>query len=204
MKNLIVLFLAAFLFSCSAVKEFQQKPMPVLISQDQFPLIPDYENSAPISMEAVLHILEDGTVDDVHILKGTADTGWNVQSAATMKHWRFLPAMVNDKPAAIWYNMQIVVRFAKPLNYTLEEILCSSASDADTVYAALERGSSFEELAGTFSTDSALHAQNGKIGMINIYSFPDDLRHPIERLGKNEYTKPISYGDRFFFFKRLE
>ncbi|MFZ1977134.1 MAG: energy transducer TonB [Bacteroidota bacterium] len=100
MKNLIVLFLAAYLLSCSAVKEIQQTPMPKLISQSQLPLIPDYENYAPLNMEALLHILEDGNADEVYISKGVADTNWNTQAAAAIKQWRFLPAVVNDRPVA--------------------------------------------------------------------------------------------------------
>jgi parvulin-like peptidyl-prolyl isomerase len=121
-----------------------------------------------------------------------------------MKDWRFLPATVDEKPTTTWYNLQIVVRFVKPVNYSLAEILCRSSDDADTVNAALERGSSFEDLARTFSIDSASRAQNGKIGMTNIFSFPDELRRSIQKLSVNECTQPIKYGNRVFFFKRLE
>ncbi len=203
MKSLILLILAVSLFSCSSIKESQQELMPKLISQSQFPPVPSDENYGPISLDVVLHVLENGTVDNVHIIKGTRDTNWNAQAAATMKQWRFLPPAVDDKPIPTWYRLQTVVHFAAPVNYFLAEILCRSAADADSAYAALKRGASFEELAKTFSIDSSLRAQGGKIGMTNIYSFPEELRRPIQNLNVNDFTEPISYGNRFFIFQRL-
>ncbi len=178
--------------------------MPKLVSQNQLPSVPAGENSGPISLDAMLHIMENGTVDEVHISKGTTDSNWNAQAEAIMRQWRFLPAVVNDKPVPTWYHLQTVIHFAAPVNYSLAEIVCRSAADADTVYAALKRGTGFEKLAKTFSIDSSSLEHGGKIGMTNIYSFPEELRHPIQTLDVNDFTQPISYGNRFFIFQRLK
>lgn len=204
MKYFILLLSAAWLFSCSGVKEAQQAPTPKLISQNQLPPVPTGINPGPINLDAMLHIMENGTVDEVQILKGTEDTNWNTQAAATMKQWRFLPAVINDKPVSTWYHLQTIVRYAAPVDYFLAEILCRSAADADSAYAALKRGTGIKELAKIFSIDSPSREHDGKIGRTNIYSFPEDLRLPIQDLGVNDFTKPISYGDRFFIFQRLK
>ena len=204
MKNLVFIFLAACFLSCSAAKEERQSSMPKLISQNQLPPIPVGLNSGPINLDAMLHIMENGTVDEVQISKGTADPNWNAQAGEIMRQWRFLPAVVNDKPVPTWYHLQTVIRFAEPVNYSLAEIVCRSAADGDSVYAALKRGVSFEKLVKTFSIDSSSLDQGGKIGMTNIYSFPEELRQPIQRLDVNYFTQPISYGNRFYIFQRLK
>jgi TonB family protein len=204
MKNFAFLFLAAYFLSCSAAKEDRQSSTPKLISQNQLPPIPAGLNSGPINLDAMLHIMENGTIDEVHISKGTTDPNWNAQAEAIMRQWRFLPAVVNDKPVPTWYHLQTVIRFAEPVNYSLAEIVCRSAADGDSVYADLKRGVSFEKLVKAFSIDSSSLEHAGKIGMTNIYSFPEELRNPIQKLDVNDFTQPISYGNRFYVFQRLK
>jgi parvulin-like peptidyl-prolyl isomerase len=139
----------------------------------------------------------------VHIVKGTEDTLWNAQAAETIRHWKFLPAMSDGKPVQMWFHLQTNVHFARPVNFTLAQIVCNSQKDADSVYTALEHGNSFTELAKTYSRDSASRVNDGTMGMMNIYALPQELRRPIEDLSVNEYTEPIGYGNLFFIFKRL-
>ncbi len=57
-------------------------------------------------------IAEDGSIEDVEVLKGQPD-GLSEAAVAAVRQWRFEPATLDGKPVSVYYNLTINFRLAK-------------------------------------------------------------------------------------------
>ena len=72
-----------------------------------------------------------------------------------------------------------------------------------SIYDALNQGREFSELVKLYSLDPSRENQ-GIIGEVNIYCYPEHVRHSLTRLDIEDYTKPILYGNKYVIFKRIK
>ena len=177
--------------------------IPKLLIQTPLPPIPITLTQPVFELEIVMFVEEDGTVGKTRMLKGSGDGTWDSLALTTMKQWRFTPARMDNKPVGSWFHMKSTLRYANPVHMSLAEILCTTADEADTVYAALDNGQNFNELAMKFSVDPS-REMNGVLGDVDINMYPENIRKQLNRLTVNDFTRPMQYGDLYAIFKRLK
>ena len=111
-----------------------------LLIQSQLPQIPATIQNPVFNLDVVMFIMEDGTVGQTRMLKGSGDAEWDSLALASIKQWRFAPARMENEPVGFWFHMQSTFRYADPQYMKLAEILCTSVEEADSVYKVIEQG----------------------------------------------------------------
>lgn len=93
---------------------YESPPQPIRKASPQYPAL---AREAGIEGTVVLHLLvgKDGRVKNVKVTRGV--TGLNDAAVAAVKQWMFKPALSNNKPVAVW--TEIEVRF--PPSATLRD-----------------------------------------------------------------------------------
>jgi len=203
MRLYICVLCLVHLVGCSSINQMSDRSVPQLLIQSQLPPLPVTVKQQVFDLDIVLFVMEDGTVGKTRMLKGSGDAAWDSLALSSINQWRFTPARMDNKPVASWFHMQSTLRSAEPQYMNLAEILCTSEEEADSVYEAIEAGQDFKELAMKYSVDPS-REMGGLLEKVNIYIFPENIRKSLSKLGKNDYTKPIKYGDLYAIFKRLD
>ncbi len=195
------LILIPFLYSCTTTKQTLNYTPPVLISQTPLPPFPPL-HPLQKNIFAALHIDSAGNVTAVKFLKGSLTPSWDSLAAQTMKSWKFLPAIYEGKPTAMWYRYQFSLFFAEPKLMHLAEIVCDTKEQADSLYNILRFNDIFSQLATLYSR-AETRSKGGYIGEVNIYTYPKNIWELLEKLHPGEITPPIPYGLSYIIFKRL-
>jgi TonB family protein len=185
------------------MKQTSDASAPQLLLKHPLPTIPESFSRAPIDLDVVLFILEDGSVGKARLLKGSEDASWDSLALASIRQWRFAPARTENQPISTWFHLRTKVRYANLQIMNLEEILCTRPEEADSVYEAIEHGNDFGDLAMRYSVDPS-REMKGMLGEVNINMYPENISMSIEKLAINAYTKPMKYGDLYVIFKRLK
>ena len=73
---------------------------------------------------------------------------------------------------------------------------------ADSLYALLIAGASFDSLARQFSVSDS-RDRGGIIGEIDIHTLPWHVSQKVATLRKGEITKPLKLGRQYVIYKRL-
>ena len=152
-------------------------------------------------IEMDLLILPDGSVGKVNLISGSGDNTWDSLATEAILKWKYSPAHVDHHNVKIWMHQVARVEYQGPKYVTLAEILCPTLEEADSVYSDLEKGKSFDDLAALYPA-SPDHEKNGDLGQVDIRLYPEHIRLQLAFLGKDEYTKPLKYGDKYVIFKR--
>ena len=87
------------------------------------PPIPETIQRPTFNLDVVMFIMEDGTVGQTRMLKGSGDAEWDSLAMASIKQWRFAPARMDNEPVGSWFHMQSTLRYADPQYMNLAEIL---------------------------------------------------------------------------------
>jgi hypothetical protein len=203
MRIAIILLCIVCFVGCSSMKQVPDGSVPQLLMKHPLPPIPATFSRLSFDLDVVLFILEDGSVSKARLLKGSNDASWDSLAVASIKHWRFTPARtVENQPISTWFHLRTIVRYAELQVMNLEEILCTTQEEADTVHKAIEQGRDFGDLAMRYSVDPS-REMRGVLGEVNINMFPEDIYKSLEKLSINACTKPMKYGDLYVIFKRV-
>lgn len=202
MKPLIVVVCLISFLSCSASHEIPDLTIPELISRVPLPVYPHPTVNDNLRLELNLLIGEDGTVRYVDFIRGSGDVEWDSIAMASIKRWKYSPAVYQGKPMRLWLHQTAIVSFSRPEFLTLAELLCPTKEEADSVYKKLSEGCDFCELVLLHSVAPS-REKRGSVGTVNIQQFPDDIRQILSRLDVNEWTEPMQYGTWFAIFKRI-
>ena len=202
MKYLLFSLPICLLIGCSSIPQTTDVAMPKLLVQAPLPEIPESIVTPPRYLDMQIFVREDGSVEQVRFLTELGDKTWDSLAIERIKQWRFAPARIDDKPIRTWTRFRASIKYAVPEYFFLGEILCSTQEEADSIYEMLSKGRDFEELALQRSGDLSKE-QNGILGKINIYCYPDHIRKVLAELEVNGIAKPVQYGDRYAIFKRL-
>jgi hypothetical protein len=203
MKSALFVLCLFLVIGCASLEQMNDGSIPKLLIQTPLPPVPITLTRPVFELEIVMFIEEDGTVGKTRMLKGSGDATWDSLALTTMKQWHFTPAHMDNKPVGSWFHMKSILRYANPVHMSLAEILCTTAEEADTVYAALDKGLNFNELAMKYSVDPS-REMNGVVGDVDINMYPENIRKQLNKLTINDFTKPMQYGELYAIFKRLK
>jgi hypothetical protein len=144
-----------------------------------------------------LYILEDGSVGQVKFIKGIGDEVWDSLAAESVLKWKYSPAHVDHHNVKIWLRQTAVVQLQNPKYLVLAEIICPTQVEADSIYISLENGKDFNGFTAMPDDD-----KNVDLGKVDINLFPQNISAELAYLEKDQYTKPLKYGDKYVIFKR--
>lgn len=205
MKPLVVnilLILLTAISACSSSNTTAELIPPQLIYQHPLPAYPRPIMTFALRIPLEILVSEKGEVQQVHLRSGSGDALWDSAAAASIMHWRYAPGSFEGKPIGLWLRQTAVVQFSEPHYLSLAEIICSGHEQADSIYRMLVNGAPFSETAVQYS-DAESRIAGGRLGIVNIQIYPDAVKKKLSGLGKNEFTPPIEYGNRYAIFLRL-
>ena len=163
-----------------------------LISMTPLPPIAQGSYHAGMRLNVLMHILPDGTVEDVRMLGSSGDVGWDSLALQNMRRWRYAPFQRDGVPTDVWFRQQIVIKIQEPVVMTIGELVSPTLREADSLHALLEKG---------IDLDSLLRRA---IGTFDIAKYPENIRDVLKRLDPGEYTSPLRRGDEYVIYKRFE
>jgi TonB family protein len=202
MKHIIVILCVGGLLGCTASQQTTDTSNPQLLYQHPLPEFPQSKTVPPMKMELAFLIGEDGSVLDARLANSSGNTEWDSSAIGALRQWKFFPVRQNNKPIRRWIHLDATIKYDSPINFYLAEILCPTVEQADSIFQVLTLGQNFGELASKLSLAPS-REKNGVLGEVNIYCYPEGIRKHLTKLGKEEITEPIQYGDNFVIFKRL-
>lgn len=118
--------------------------------------------------------------------------------ARTAAGWHFVK-ILDTRPARGEMEIaQILIRISK----TVDDGFAKNR--IDSVYAALNKGADFGEMAKTFSDDKATASKGGFLGFITIGQYDNTFEDPVFALTKDgEYTRPFKTALGYHIVRRI-
>jgi len=203
MKHLVFLLCLGCFIGCSSTQQTADDSYPQILTRTPLPVVPTSISQPYFEMDMVLFILEDGSVGHVKLRRASGDAAWDSLAIASIRQWHFIPARFENRIISTWFRLKLTIRYANPIYLPLAEILCNREEEADSVYAALQRGEDFGELAMKYSVAPS-RVMKGLLGEVDINLYAESIYKAIQQLGAEEYTEPLKFGEQFVIFKRLQ
>jgi|GEM_PF-396559 len=204
MRTTCIVVLSCFIaFGCATTQNADMpEKMPQLIEQEPFPPMSASLMAYHSELDLRILVADDGSVEKAEIMNPSGDAAWDELADSRMKLWKFSPAIHDGKPVTMWINFHAHVKCEIPVYIGLAEIVCATATVADSVYTLLRAGEAFDALASNFSISKSKQ-NHGDLGQVDISRYGEKVRHVLKSLDENEYTEPLALGDHFVIFKRL-
>ena len=162
-----------------------------LISMTPLPVIKSMPQVMGMKLNVLVHVLKDGTVENVRMLGSSGDSEWDSLAVESMKLWRYAPVRRGGVPSDIWFRQLVVVQIQEPIVMTIGEIASNSLRAADSLFALLERRVNLDPLF------------ERTIGTFDLSKYPRNIRDEVKRLRRDDYTSPIRVGDNYIIYKRF-
>jgi TonB family protein len=191
MKYIVAVFFAALLIlpGCAGPQRvLVTSEGPELISMTPFPPV---SFASELKLNVMVHIQKDGSVGSVKLLSSSGNHDWDSLAVETIKQWRYTPPRRDDKSAEMWLQHLVIVQIQEPIVMTIGELAAHDASEADSLFALLQKGTDLDSLF------------KQKIGTFDIGKYPSQIREKIKSLKQNEFTAPLRVGDLYFIYKRF-
>jgi hypothetical protein len=202
MKRLMLFLFLSLLTGCAIFQQTAENNIaPQLLMQYPLPALtqPSYRPNLKIEMD--LYIMEDGSVGKVNLIKGSGDNDWDSLAIKSIFNWKYSPAHVDHHFVKIWLHQEALVQSKYPEYLVLTEILCPTLDNANSIYTALQNGKNFDELSALKSVlldkDTA-----SNLGKVDIHLYPEYIFSELSYLEKEQFTKPLKYGDKYVIFIR--
>ena len=201
MKLAVIIFMLTFIGCSAAEQSLLQDRLPQLILQDPLPPVASgVENALRIDLRLLVD--KEGNVEHAELVNPAVDPTWDSLARQTIYRWKFSPAIANGKPVRVWMRFPAIVQFAEPKTMELSEIVCESRTIADSLYALLNSGADFAEVAKRNSrSESSL--QGGRLGKVNIRRYPVEVQEILAAVQDDGFTSPVHLGNYFIIFKRF-
>ena len=201
---LLPLFISLFILAgCATTQPGSSSNLPELISMTSLPQISAVYPMGGLKLNVLFHVRDDGTVEEVKLLKSSGDPDWDKAAIDSMKLWRFTALHEESPDQGRWIRTTVILQIQEPTVLTLAEINTNSFEEADSLYALLQGGSDFESLCKQEAPGSSGH-QGKFLGAVDIARYPNHVRNALRNLGVNEVTKPLRIGNKFLLFKRYK
>ncbi|HTY36833.1 MAG TPA: TonB family protein [Bacteroidota bacterium] len=176
--------------------------LPEVIYQSSLPPWPFHTDNYWISLTFKIYVAADGSVRNAVIETPTGSRAWDTLALAEVRTWRYSPALMNGQPTALWLRQTLRVHFDKPVYLLLADITCPDQATADSLYALLRAGASFDSLARRHSI-SISKIRGGMDGEIDIHSFPIHVSKELAVLHAGEISKPLKLGRTYVIYRRV-
>ena len=181
-----------FLTGCAVI---QQAAAPSerleLISMAPLPPISLKSFATEMKLIVLMHILQDGTVENMRMLGSSGDAEWDSLALQAMKQWRYAPPLREGLPIDVWIRQPIVVQVQEPIVMTVGDLASASLRQADSLYMLLEKGTDLDSLF------------RPTIGTFDIMKYTPSVRDQMKRLSRGEYTRPLRVGNKYVIYKRF-
>lgn len=143
--------------------------------------------SLPYEIESLVYDLKPGGVSNVHKAKSALHVFKNAAERTSAGRWRVAQILLSIPPDAA--------------EYTRKE----KAGLADSIYAMLQKGASFAELAKKYSEDRITYLSGGEMAEFGTGKFEMPFENAVFALSKDgEISKPIFTGYGYHIVKRIE
>jgi len=201
--KLLVVVMAVLLVGCATTQVTETtRDQPEVVSMAPLPPYPAEIPLMGLRFTVMLHVMENGTVGEASMLGSSGLVDWDSLAVQSIKQWKYQPARQNGKPVASWLRQAVVVQFQEPIVLYLGEIVLPRQESADSLYALLSKGMSFEALA--MKSVAASHDHGGYLGAVDIAIFPKQVRDKLKDLRVGEMTSPIKLGSDYVIYKRFK
>jgi TonB family protein len=179
----------------------------VMEDYDTFPKLREY--TLPVFPETTLlskekaelllslRIDEEGNVRRVAVLKSSGDPQLDSAAVTAAWNWRYSPASKSGKPLPITIEQKVsfATRVAESISFY--EIVVDNKDLADSLWALLDAGADFSQLATRFSKAPSA-ANNGFRENARYDALPEILLITLERLSPGRFSDPIELPNGTF------
>ncbi len=199
----LVMFSAASLIAgCASFDGLNSKIVPpTLIEKATLPPPPPAFDSRDFYIKMEILVGKDGSVRHVTLTRSTGDEQWDSAAVQRIMEWKFSPATLDDKPIQMRIIQTARVVSAQPELMDVSEIVCRTSALADSAYALLKSGATFDSVAGLFGSSVPI-LPSGLIGEVDIHRFPGEVQDELQTLKRGDFTHPLPLGSYFAIFKR--
>ncbi len=202
MKNSLVLLLLV-VAGCAAFQQSQEPTdQPELVMMAPLPQLRPVHTYGGLRLSVIMHIQTDGTVDQAKMLGSSGDADWDSLAVESLKLWRYVPSMKNGAPVDSWVRQLLIVQIQDPVMMSLEELISSSAQEADSLYTLLEQGAEFDTLFKGFAA-GAMSERGRTLGEVNLAIFSSRIRQEISKLRVDGITRPLRIGGEYVIYRRV-
>ncbi len=202
LRLLKLFFLSLVLSGCSMFSGLTSSAVPpTLIQKSAFPPLPPTIASRTFDLRTDLIVSRTGSVVRAELLNSSGDRAWDSMAVSNIMTWKYSPATLNGKPIQMRISQVAHVVYNPPLSMVLSRIVCTRATEADSVFADLQRGASFDSLMSTITPTGSI-INSDYLGEVDVRQFPDDIQKALQKLKFNEYTQPLQLGIYFAIFMR--
>ena len=190
--DVAVAFALLLLSGCSATQQVAEPAERVeIISMTPLPPIMSLSQITGMKLNVLMHVLKDGTVENIRMLGSSGDAEWDSLALQSMKQWRYAPPHREGVLTDLWFRQLVVVQIQEPIVMTIGELVCSSSREADSLYSLLGRGVDLD------------HLFRQKMTTLDIHTYPQKVRNHLKDLGKDEHAAPLRVGENYMIYKRF-
>ena len=194
MKQIVTITLGTlvFLAGCGVSQQTEQMPEQLeFITLTQLPPLTLDRNLFGLKMNLLLHVKQDGMIDNVRMLGSSGDPVWDSLALQSVRQWRCAPPLRNGVPADVWVRQLVIVQVQTPMPMTIGQLTAPTKEGADSLYELVSKGVEFDHL---FAPD---------LRTIDVNIYPGRVREQLKRLKENEVTPPLRLGSQYLIFKRF-
>jgi len=96
-----------------------------LVSMTPLPSVTSDAYATGMKLNVLMHVLADGTVENVRMLGTSGDAGWDTLALGSMKQWRYAPYLIGGQAKAVIFT----VTFTFALSDIKEEMQAEKTFD---------------------------------------------------------------------------
>ncbi len=187
---------------CASFSGFDSRIVPpTLLEKASLPQPPAALAARDFYLRMELLIGKDGSVKHVTLTQSIGDPEWDAAAVERIMEWKYSPALMDDKPIQMRILQTARVVSSTPMMMDLSELVCTSYSRADSAYAFLKKGASFDSIASIYGCKE-VSLPSGHIGEVDINRYPDDVQAELHSLKKGSFTHPLPLGPYFAIFMK--
>jgi len=162
-----------------------------LISMTPLPPISLSSHATKMRLIVMMHILEDGTVEDTRMLGSSGDSDWDSLALRVMRQWRYARPGRDGVPIDVWIRQPLLIQVQEPIVMTVGELVSASLREADSLCLLLEKATDLDPLF------------KQAVGTFDIVKYPPNVRDQLKKLSRGENTSPLRVGDKYVIYKRF-
>lgn len=171
-----------------------------IIEKKELPVYEGELTDEPLSLRVLFHVLNDGSVSHVRILKTSGDSQWDSAAADSMLKWRFAS---NTSDSSIWVSKNITVHLLPSKTLNLGELITSSEHDANVLYSRLRAGVSFLQLMNEFRDNTTTGITGRFPRDVDTAQYPVQVSKILVELETGQFTRPLQVHGKYIIFKRF-
>ncbi len=202
-RVLILSLLPVCFLACSTSREAKSDVPVQLIEKTLFP---DFEEDTyPMrkSLEVMMRVKPNGSVDEARILNPIKNAEWNVAAIDSIKKWRFIFFSPEDYPDGIVFKSSIRVELLDESEVvTTGELWFASSTMADSIYVQLRAGLDFFDFVASLQLDESMDVAFYQRTM-ELKNYSDQVKKIVDMLRTEDFSKPVRVGSYFVIYRKM-